>query len=273
VVALGGISSGRHISGAGGWWSEVIADGAGVDLHGLGAIGLDFAPLGDQRVRITPSDQARLLAHALDAIGVARLHAIVGASYGAMVGMAFAAQAPERLDRLCVISAAGQATAQALAWRGVQRRIVEFGLAQGLGGEGLSLARQLAMITYRSADELEQRFGAGVDADGRGEVDRYLLARGESYAGSVAPRRWLSLSEAIDRFSVDPGSIQTPTTVIACPTDQLVPYEQMKRFANALPRISGFHDLPSLYGHDAFLKEPQRLNALLRSALEGAANV
>lgn len=272
VVVLGGISSGRRVCGQGGWWADFVAPGAGLDIERYGVIGLDFAPLGDQRVRITPRDQARLLALALNAIGVGRLHALIGASYGGMVGLAFAALAPDRLQRLCVISAAHRPSAQALAWRGVQRRIVEFGLSHGDGEGGLALARQLAMITYRSAGELEARFGSGVDDDGRGAVDRYLIARGGAYVDVIAPGRWLSLSEAIDRCAEDPAAVKTPTTLVACPTDQLVPFADMQELARLLPRLAGFHALPSLYGHDAFLKEATNLNPILCNFLEGPAH-
>jgi homoserine O-acetyltransferase/O-succinyltransferase len=270
VVVLGGISSGRRVGGQGGWWADVVAPRAGVDLERYGVIGLDFAPLGDQRVRITPHDQARLLALALDGIGVGRLRALVGASYGGMVGVAFAALAPERLERLCVISASHRPSAQALAWRGVQRRIVEFGLSHGDGASGLALARQLAMITYRSPKEFEARFGSGVDNEGRGEVDRYLIARGGAYVDVVTPKRWLSLSEAIDRCSVDPAAVATPTTLVACPSDQLVPIGDIEELARRLPRLRAFHALPSLHGHDAFLKEATNLAPILQTFLESS---
>lgn len=273
IIALGGISAGRNVGGDGGWWSEFVGEGAALDTNAFGVLGVDFAPLTDHRVRITPADQARLLVLALAWLGIERLHAFVGASYGGMVGLAFAAANPGRAERLIVISAAHKPSALGLAWRGVQRRIVEFGLANGDADSGLSLARQLAMTTYRSVEEFESRFGAGVDANGIGEVDRYLIARGEAYPRAMSPRRWLSLSEAIDRHAIDPTHVKTPTTLIACPTDQLIPLADVADLAARLPRLRAFHQLPSLYGHDAFLKEAVALRPILKAALEAEAHV
>lgn len=273
VLALGGISAGRKIAGDDGWWGNIAAPGGAIDLDTHALLGLEFAPLSDQRVRITPDDQARLVEIALDALAIPRLHAFVGASYGAMVGLALAARAPARVARLCVISAAHKPSALGSAWRGVQRRIVEFGLEHNDGERGLALARQLAMTTYRSAEEFESRFGAGVGADGLGGVDAYLIARGEAYPRQMPPRRWLSLSEAIDRHNVDPAKISVPVTVAACPTDQLAPFADMQALAQELPRLAGFHAVPSIYGHDAFLKETSAIGAVISRALETNAHV
>lgn len=268
IVALGGISSGRDVCSDSGWWRDTIIDKVAIDLDHYGVIGFDFSPGVDQRVRITPLDQARLVAIGLDAIGVTRLHAFVGASFGGLVGLAFAAEAPERVSRLCVISAAHRQAAQSLALRGVQRRIVEFGLHHDDATVGLALARQLGMITYRTKDEFEARFGAGVDADGRGEVDRYLESRGQAYPQHMPPRRWLSLSEAIDRFSVDPAAIVARTTLVACVDDSLVPATIIRELAGVLPNLRRLDVFRSLYGHDAFLKEPRRVAACIRECLE-----
>lgn len=273
VLALGGISAGRDVCGDAGWWRETFVDHGAVDLDRFSVLGLDFAPVSDARVRLAPVDQARLIEAALDALSVEKLHALVGASYGGLVGLALAAQSPARVERLCVISAAHRQAAQSLAWRGVQRRIVEFGLERGDAEAGLSLARQLAMITYRTPDEFEARFGAGVDEAGIGEVDRYLRSRGNAYTQVAATRRWLTLSEAIDRAAVDPASVSPRTTVIASPDDQLVPIGIMKELAERLPNLRAFHTLPSLYGHDAFLKEPARLAPLISQCLEDETDV
>ncbi len=268
IVALGGISSGRDVCSDAGWWRETIIDNAAIDLDHFGVIGFDFSPGADQRVRITPLDQARLVAIGLDALGVQTLHAFVGASFGGLVGLAFAAETPERIARLCVISAAHRQAAQSLALRGVQRRIVEFGLSHDDAATGLALARQLGMITYRTSAEFEERFGAGVDADGRGEVDRYLESRGQAYPLHMPPRRWLSLSEAIDRCGVNPSSIPTRTTLVACTDDALVPAEIIRELGSALPNLKRLDVFGSLYGHDAFLKEPGRVAVSIRACLE-----
>lgn len=272
VVALGGISSGRDVCSDSGWWRETILENAAIDLDRFGVIGFDFSPAVDQRVRITPLDQARLVAIGLDAVGVNKLHAFVGASFGGLVGLAFAADTPERVARLCVISAAHRQAAQSLALRGVQRRIVEFGLQHDDATSGLALARQLGMITYRTSDEFEERFGAGVDADGRGEVDRYLESRGQAYPHLMPPRRWLSLSEAIDRFTVAPASIAARTSLVACADDSLVPAAIIRELAGELPNLRRLDVFGSLYGHDAFLKEPSRVAACIRECLEEPIN-
>ncbi|MBK6705496.1 MAG: alpha/beta fold hydrolase [Caulobacteraceae bacterium] len=126
VVVAGGISSGRCLDE---WWSDQVAEGAAIDLTRYCAIGFDFSPTEDRRVRLSPLDQAQLVAIALDSLGVEHVFAWVGASYGAMVGLAFAAEAPARLERLCAISTAHKPAALARGWRGVQRRMVEFAIA------------------------------------------------------------------------------------------------------------------------------------------------
>lgn len=267
VVVAGGISSGRCLTD---WWSDQVGKRTAIDLTRFSALGFDFSPTEDARVRLSPRDQALLVAFALDRLGVERVFAWVGASYGAMVGLAFAAETPSRLERLCAISAAHKPAALARGWRGVQRRVVEFALAQGAGEEGLSLARQLAMITYRSAEEFDERFPGGVGDDGRSELDRYLVSRGDAYTNVMGPQRWLSLSESIDRLNVDPSRVSARVTLAACPTDQIAPIESIRELAHILPNLSALHDLPSLYGHDAFLKEPAQVATIIRSCLEGA---
>ncbi|MEQ1708376.1 MAG: homoserine O-succinyltransferase [Terricaulis sp.] len=268
VIVLGGISATRRLNGPDGWWNGIVGLGAAVDTARFCAMGLDFAPNGDQRVHIAPIDQVRLIELALDKLGVARAHAFIGASYGGMVGLAFAQRAPKRLGRLCVVSAAHEPSPLGSAWRGVQRRIVEFSLEQGATECGLSLARQLAMITYRSAEEFQGRFDRRLDGH-TSDLDRYLTARGEAFCTAMPPKRWLSLSESIDRTHVDPAAVSTPTTLVACSSDQLAPLAQMEDLSRRLPRLAAFHVLTSICGHDAFLKEHAQITRALRRFLDG----
>lgn len=265
VLIAGGISAGRALTG---WWGDIVGEARAIDLTRFAALGFEFAPDADIRVAITPHDQARLLIHALDSLGLGRVHAFVGASYGGLVGLSFAAIAPARLSNLCVICAAHEPAPLASAWRGVQRRIVEAGLAAGDPAPALGLARQLAMITYRSEAEFERRFTRLIGEDGRSDLDCYLEARGRAYSGAILARRWLSLSEAIDRCRIDPASISVPTTLVAAASDQIAPLSVMHGMAERMPRLAALHVIASLYGHDAFLKEPEQLAPIIRSVLE-----
>lgn len=276
VLAAGGISSGRAVAddpqtGAG-WWGRMARPGGGIDLASYAVLGFDFAPaLATRPITITTADQARLIAHALTTIGVERLHGFVGASYGGMVALAFAALFPDRLERLCVISAAHRSDPMATAVRGVQRRMLRFAEEAGRPEEGLSLARQLAMTTYRTSEEFRLRFEEGSPdaAGGPYSVCSYLIARGRSYHEVMRPQRWIALSDSMDRHRVKPECIRARTTVVGVTSDRLVPIEDLREMTARAPDAR-LVEIASIYGHDAFLKETETLTPLIRASLECA---
>jgi homoserine O-acetyltransferase len=134
VVVLGGVSANAdamiRFDGGPGWWREQVGPGRAIDTRRFRVIGMDFVTGNSIRIaddacrHITTHDQANVLAALLNALHVSRLHAFIGASYGAMVGLAFASRYPERLERLVAISGAHRAHPRAIAIRAVQRRIL-----------------------------------------------------------------------------------------------------------------------------------------------------
>jgi homoserine O-acetyltransferase len=286
VVALGGISAHRRIYSTQdpreGWWSELAGPGLPLDAARFRLLGFDFlggsgettgpAPGTTSFQTISSVDQAALLSLLCDELGIARLHAIAGASYGGMVALAFGERYPERVARLLVISAAHRTNPLATAWRCVEREAVRFGAARGDGPGGLRLARALAMSTYRTRAEFEQRFdGAPELVDGRMvfPVERYLFARGDEYARRYSPGAFLCLSESIDLHRVEPEAIAVPTTLVAVAEDQLVTLGDMRELCGRLGGQKRLYELHSLYGHDAFLKEREQLAPAFSWALDG----
>jgi homoserine O-acetyltransferase len=276
VVAAGGISAGRVLFAkedstetAPGWWEGVAGPGEALDLNRFRVLSIEFAPrLPASRVyTISTHDQARLVKLLLDQIGVGRIYSFIGASYGAMIGLAFAELYPDAVERLCVISAAHRAHPMATAFRGLQRRLLQFGAENGKPAEGISLARQLAMTTYRSDAEFAERFDGPPpeEAGGNYTVCGYLRARGDAYAATDV-NRWISMSDSLDRHRVDPKKIKAKVFLAAVPTDRLVPYDDMKLLHEQLAD-SVFIDFPSLYGHDAFLKEIKLVSEIVRTSL------
>jgi homoserine O-acetyltransferase/O-succinyltransferase len=285
VAALGGISAGRAVADIGttekGWWCEVIGPGKALDIERYQVLGIDFlggsgATTGPRPGQtnfpsISTYDQAEILRRVLEHLH-ASLVAIVGASYGGMVALAFAECHPQLVKHVIAISAADRPHPMATAWRSVQRAVVRYAAKNGDPPEGLRLARALAMATYRSPEEFAARFGgAPVRIDGRFQfpVESYLLARGDAYAATYVPEAFVCLSESIDLHQVDPSRIRVPVTLVAIIEDQLIPISDMRSLRARLGGEASLVELASLYGHDAFLKEGEALQPVFAGALEG----
>ena len=161
VAALGGISAGRVVADIGtrekGWWSEVIGEGKALDIERYQVLGIDFlggsgATTGPRPGQtnfpsISTYDQAEVLKRIVEHLRAASLAAIVGASYGGMVALAFAERYPQLVKHVIAISAADRPHPMATAWRSVQRAVVRYAAKNGDSPEGLRLARALAMAT------------------------------------------------------------------------------------------------------------------------------
>lgn len=272
IVVLGGISASRFVADNGngkpGWWSTLVHEHGPVDLRHTQVLGLDFAPCDQtsgQPVSISTRDQADRLRALLDHLSIPKIASIIGASYGGMVAQAFARDTPERVEKLCIISAAHQPFALGVAWRGIQRRIVRMAIAAGRPEDGMALARELAMTTYRSADAFSSRFDARPTGASpmRFDVCDYLHYCGHAFAKSMSANRFLSLSESIDTHRIEPERLSIPALLIASRTDQLAPPEQMQQFQERLGGPATLVTLDSSFGHDAFLKETQALGPIL----------
>jgi homoserine O-acetyltransferase len=284
IVALGGISAGKHVAAnhgnhSPGWWDSVVGVGKSIDpaRHCIlsfdyldGGAGADGRPA---RV-VTTHDQAAALRRALDTLGIRRIRAIIGSSYGGMVALAFAERYPTRVAQLVVISAAHESHPMSTALRSVQRRIVEMGLDAGRAGDALALARALAMTTYRGEREFAERFSSRpvsrTESSAVFPVERYLEHCAARATAVWRPDRFLALSLSTDLHRVDPASIRTPAVLVAAEGDRLVPPEQMQALSDRLGAPNQLVHLPTACGHDAFLTEPSKIGAIIHNALNGA---
>ncbi len=286
VCALGGISAHRHVcltaDPRAGWWSEIAGSGKPLDADRFRILSFDF--LGGSGETTGPAagvtdfpsistyDQARALEQLLDALGIDALRALAGGSYGGMVGLAFAERYPDRIANLLVLGAADRAHPMSSAWRSTQRRMVRFGIDSGRPELGMELARALAMTTYRSAEEFAARFDGPPELiDGRFEfpVEQYLAARGRDYAAQHRPESFLCLSESIDLHRVDVARVFVPTTVVGIREDRLVLLSDIRAMVARLQQ-GRLHEISSVFGHDAFLKETDQLRSIFANVLGGA---
>lgn len=276
LVIAGGISADRRVLAEpgetdSGWWAELVGIDKAVDARRFRVLAIDWLGAdGALDVAIDSSDQSDALAAVLDHLGVAHVSAFIGASYGAMVGLQFASRHGHRLQRLIAISGVHRPHPYASAWRALQRQVARLGRSGAGAGRALALARQWAMLSYRTPEEFTTRFaGPPVLVDGvlRCPAEDYLGHCGARYAARWSSTAFLRLSESIDLHRVEPESIRVPTTVVAVDEDQLVPLADAFELCERLGEYGVLRVLRSRYGHDAFLKEPQRIGRILRTAL------
>ena len=278
VVVLGGISASRHVTATEsdprrGWWEEFVGPGKVIDTSRFRVVGMDYRAASDRADAVTTHDQALALARALDLAQIAKVRAIVGASYGGMVALAFGATAPERVEHLVVIGAAHESAPLATALRILQRRIVGLGVATGKSREALVIARGLAMTSYTSVEEFSHRFGSdsGEASDKCDQIGSFLTDHGESFAVACTPERFLALSQSLDLHRVKPEDVRARTTLIAVHEDTLVPLDQIRELAARLGASCDLVEIRSRYGHDTFLDDPALLAPFVARCLEPEA--
>lgn len=275
LFVAGGISADRHIGSSdryteAGWWEAQSGAGRALDPAQHCILSFDWVGAdGTLDEVIDPADQADAVVALLDALEVPRLTAFIGNSYGAMVGLHLAALHPERLGRLVAISGVHRAHPYASAWRSLQRRAVALGALQCDDSQGVALARQLAMLSYRTAAEFDTRFGAAEVVNGRVKVaaEDYLDHCGQRFADQVAAQGYVRLSESIDLQAIDPETVRVPVTVVAVAEDLLVPLADAYALVERLRGETRLHVIRSQFGHDAFLKERAEIDVILREAL------
>ena len=281
VMVLGGISAHRFVcgdeDGTQGWWPGVVGEADPLAPGPYRILGIDYiGGAGGSSVNgpgvpvVTTDDQADGVKAVLDHLGIDRLHAWVGASYGGMVGLAFGALHPDRLARLLVFCAAHRSHPMATGLRALQRRIVELAADAGRESEGLALARELAMTTYRTSEEFEKRFVSAPIWEGGSPhfaVEKYLKFQGERFVRRFDGRAFAILSQSLDLHDVDPALVRVPTTVVSVDSDTLVPPWLVAEMVRKLPGSGRTIRVTSNFGHDAFLKEKVVVGKVIRHVL------
>ena len=267
IAVLGGISASKHATSSSsnptpGWWQDVVGPDRAIDTLRYRVLGIDYVAAGDGDGPVTTIDQADGLASALDRAGVNRVHAVVGASYGGMVALAFGVRYAARANRLIVIGAAHESDPLATALRHLQRRVVALGKQAGRERDGLTIARGIAMTSYLTPRYFEERVADGDRQDSRVVEDRignYLKTRGEQFADQWTSERYSALSLSLDLHSIRPEDVTVPTTVIAVSSDRVVPVAQSRELARRLGGPSQIIEIDSSFGHDAFLGDSSQI--------------
>jgi homoserine O-acetyltransferase len=292
-----------------GWWQGLIGPGLGVDTDewfvvcsnvlggcrgttGPSSLDPQGAPYGSRFPVITVRDQVSVEVALADHLGIETWHCVIGGSMGGMRSLEWTLGYPERVARSVVLAVGAASTAEEIAFSALQVRIIQSDPAFHGGdyydrGEspsaGLAIARGLGQITYRTAEEFDERFGRSAQSNGdvlREDVyavESYLSYHGEKLSRRFDANSYIVLSEAMNHHDVGRGrggvaqalgSVRSPMTVIGIDSDRLYPLSLQRRIAELVPSAAPLSVITSLMGHDGFLLEADQIGKIVRGALE-----
>jgi homoserine O-acetyltransferase len=280
---------------AGDWWTPLIGEGRALDTRRYGVIcanllGGRYGTTGptsfDPRTglpyaagfpSVTTRDQARAQWRLLDALEIEDVALVTGGSLGGMVALEIGLERPGAVAHVVPIAAPAATGALAVAWNRIQLTLID-----RLGLEGLAIARQLAMTTYRSEFDFDERFGRGLEADGTPSIVSYLEHQGEKLVERFDAATYRVLVGAIDGHDIGlgrggaTGALEvlaragTRLTGIGIQDDILYGPTQVRALVAAAAEAgleAHYREIRSTKGHDAFLVEWEQLGALLQEAL------
>jgi homoserine O-acetyltransferase len=283
---------------AGDWWEPLIGPGRALDTDRVGVIcanllGGRYGTTGPTSTdpttgrafgrafpEVSTRDQARAQWRLLDALGIGEVALVTGGSLGGMVALEIAVQQPASVEHVVPIAAPAATGALAIAWNHIQIEMLE-----RLGDDGLALARELAMTTYRSETDFAERFGRQLENDGRPSIVSYLDHQGDKLVERFDGDTYRILARAMDLHDIGEGrggrqaalaplaAAGTRLTGIGIEGDILYGPPQVRALVSASAAAgvdARYRELRSTKGHDAFLVEWDQLTALLREALEGS---
>ncbi|MFZ9675015.1 MAG: homoserine O-acetyltransferase MetX [Ilumatobacteraceae bacterium] len=301
-----------------GWWEGAVGPGLAIDTNQFfvvcanvlggcqGSTGpasphpVDGKPYGSRFPVITIRDMVRTQARLADHLGVRKWRAVVGGSMGGMQVLEWAVTFPERVGAIMPIATCAQASAQQIAWGSIGRRGITndpkwrggdyYDAAPGDGPhEGLSTARMVAQVTFRSDNVFTDRFGRDmVGGEGSStlaleqkfEVERYLEYHGEKLCRRFDANSYIAIGKAMDLHDVGRSRgglvaamkrVNMPSLTMGIWSDFLYPvYQQLqiRDLVAANGARSEYVEVDSPHGHDAFLIELDQVGPAVKWFIE-----
>ncbi len=270
------------------WWANIIGAGKALDTNKnaficINYIGSCYGSTGAFSVNpqmnviyggafplVTVGDVVRAQKLVLDELKVTRLKAVVGASVGGQCALAFAAEFPDAVEK-CVAIGACELTAMGLALNHLQREALKL-------ENGVNLARQIAMISYKSPELFDARFSRRPNRSGenpraafehRFDVAGYLDYQGETFKNRFDAETFKIISKAMDLFELSDEEIRrvkAETYLVGISSDWLFPSNDVRKLAERFNRNGAkaeFIEMVSPDGHDAFLSDTAKMNEIL----------
>jgi len=304
-----------------GWWEGMVGPGRAVDTNryhvicanvlggcsgttGPMSINPDTKkPYGSSFPQYSFNDAVDVFRMLLKQLGVKKLAAVIGGSYGGLQVVNWMTRFPEDMEKVCLIATSAALNTQAIAFSVMSRNSITddpswnngdyYDIGDGKGPKaGLASARQLAHITYLSRELLQAKFQrrlqdnfVNAPQDERDERDRlfktyfqiesYLDYQASKFIKRFDANSYLHITRSMDMsdpcnefgsFDAAFERVKAKTLVVSYENDILFPDWQSKDIVASLLRAKksvSYCHLESGTGHDSFLTDIDDLSKIV----------
>lgn len=281
-----------------GWWNELIGEGKVFDTKKYfvicsNIIGSCYGSSGPTTIhngkpfrmnfpKVTVRDMVKAQKYLIDFLGIKKILAVVGGSLGGMQAFEWALMYPNIVESIIPIASSVQHSPWAIALNKLSREAIMKDPEWSDGNysqqpiNGLSFARKLAMISYRSYDSFQQRFSRNLNhTKDKFLVETFLEHHAEKLIERFDANAYIYLSQAMDENDIAKNrgsivdvlySIKQKALIIGISSDILYPPSEQKSIQKMIPN-SIYREINSIHGHDAFLIEFEQLTKFIGNFL------
>jgi homoserine O-acetyltransferase/O-succinyltransferase len=277
VVINHALTGNSNVCGENGWWNNVVGENNTIDLDEVTVIafnipgnGFDGDPnnLINNYKDFTIRDIARIFWEGLWYLKIKKLHTVIGGSLGGAVAWEMAVLQPKKIQNLIAIASDWKATDWVIANVQIQDRILNE------SENPIEIARQHAMLLYRTPQSINQRFDRQKQND-TFSIQYWLDNHGQKLKKRFSLSAYKLMNHLLQTNDITKGRTFFPETasnikgnihIVAVDSDYFFIAAENKETVKRLKKVKEnvfYHEIKSPHGHDAFLIEYPQLQTIL----------
>ena len=276
VLVNHSLTGDANLTGNGGWWTDIIGKGKIIDTDKYTILGFNIPGNGvkgqifNKPEDFHTGDIASLFLLGLSNLKIKKLYALIGGSIGGGIAWEMAAISKDITKFLVPVAADWKANDWIIANTFLQKRIIEN------SKQPLQDARIHAMLTYRTPQSFENRFGRTLNKEqGIFNIESWLIYHGEKLQKRFQLKAYIMMNHLLSSINIEREgeialniikNIKSEIHMVAIDSDLFfTPIEDQKTF-NSCKKVKKniyYHEIKSLHGHDAFLIESQSMEKIL----------
>ena len=276
VLVNHSLTGDANLTGDEGWWTEIIGKGKIIDTKKYTILGFNIPGNGvkgqifNKPEDFHAGDVASLFLLGLRSLKIKKLYALIGGSIGGGIAWEMAAISKDITKFLIPVAADWKANDWIIANTFLQKRIIEN------SKQPLQDARIHAMLTYRTPQSFENRFGRTLNKEqGIFNIESWLIYHGEKLQKRFQLKAYIMMNHLLSSINIEREgeialniikNIKSEIHMVAIDSDLFfTPIEDQKTF-NSCKKVKKniyYHEIKSLHGHDAFLIESQSMEKIL----------